>query len=64
MNRVVARERLEAETAEVARALAGRPQRALRAAKEAMRRGAGLPLDAALRLEALLAERAARGDQP
>ncbi|MDE3094688.1 MAG: enoyl-CoA hydratase/isomerase family protein [Chloroflexota bacterium] len=64
VHRVVARERLEAETADVARALAARPQRALRAAKEAMRRGADLPLDAALRLEALLAERAGRGDPP
>ena len=64
VHRVVPRERLEAETADIARALAARPQRSLRAAKEAMRRGAGLPLDAALRLEALLAEGAGRGDPP
>ncbi|MHB8684750.1 MAG: enoyl-CoA hydratase/isomerase family protein [Dehalococcoidia bacterium] len=64
VNRVVPRARLEAEAAAVARRLAGHPQRALRAAKDAMRRGADLPLDQALRLEALIADRASQGDAP
>ncbi len=58
VNRVVPPVRLEPETTAIARRLAAQPERALRAAKEAMRRGADLPLDDGLRLEALLAERA------
>jgi enoyl-CoA hydratase/carnithine racemase len=55
--RVVPRERLAAEAERVAAALGAQPPRALAAAKEAMRRGAGLPLDQALALEALGASR-------
>lgn len=57
VNRVVPRERLLGEAGEVARKLATQPEAALRAAKEAMRRGAGMPLDAALAVEAAIAER-------
>jgi enoyl-CoA hydratase/carnithine racemase len=57
VQRVVPRERLLAETAEVSRALAAQPPHAVAAAKEAMARGAALPLEAALRLERELALR-------
>lgn len=54
---VVPRERLTAESERIAMALAARPPRALAAAKEAMRRGADMPLEQALALEALVASR-------
>lgn len=54
---VVPRVRLEVEAAAVAARLAAQPEVALRGAKEAMVRGADLPLDAALRLEAMIAMR-------
>ena len=63
VQRVVPRERLLAEATEVAKTLASQPPRAVAAAKEAMLRGAGLPLEDALRLEALLARRVASGDR-
>jgi len=55
VTRVVPRARLYDEAAAVAAKLASMPAAALRAAKEAMTRGAGLPLDAALRVEAAIA---------
>jgi enoyl-CoA hydratase/carnithine racemase len=57
VQRVVPRQRLLASAAEVASALAAQPAAAVAAAKEAMLRGADMPLEAALRLEAVLAER-------
>jgi enoyl-CoA hydratase/carnithine racemase len=63
VNRVIPRERLLGETGEIARKLAAQPEAALRAAKEAMSRGAGMPLDAALAVEAAIAERVA-GEMP
>lgn len=54
VNRVVPRARLDAEAMAVANKLAGLPADAVRAAKEAMVRGAELPLEQGLRLEALL----------
>ncbi|MEX2246291.1 MAG: enoyl-CoA hydratase/isomerase family protein [Dehalococcoidia bacterium] len=57
VSRVVPRARLHAEAQTIARQLAGGPQAALRAAKEAVVRGAGLPLEDALRLETMIAER-------
>jgi enoyl-CoA hydratase/carnithine racemase len=57
VNRVVPRERLLDAAREVALVLASRPPDAIRAAKEAMLRGAGLPIDAALRVEASIAAR-------
>ena len=57
--RSVPRAQLDAEAMALARKLAGQPQAALRAAKEAMIAGADLPMDAALRLESMLAERIA-----
>jgi enoyl-CoA hydratase/carnithine racemase len=57
VQRVVPRERLLPEVGEVAAALAAQPAAAIAAAKQAMLRGADLPLEAALRLEAVLAER-------
>ena len=60
VNRVVPRARLLAETTDVARRLVVQPEAAVRASKEAMRRGAGLPLEDALRVEAALAARLAR----
>lgn len=57
VQRVVPRERLLAEATEVARAVASHPPNAVAAAKEAMLRGADLPLEAALRLEAELGQR-------
>lgn len=55
VTRVVARARLRDEAAADAAKLASQPQAALRAAKEAMIRGADLPLDSGLRLETMLA---------
>jgi enoyl-CoA hydratase/carnithine racemase len=57
VQRVVPRERLLAEATEVARTLASHPPDAVAAAKEAMLRGADLSLEAALHLEAELAQR-------
>lgn len=54
---VVPRARLQAEATDVAARLAAQPEAALRAAKEAMVRGANLPLEPALRLEAMIAAR-------
>ena len=54
---VVPRARLATEADRIATTLAGRPARALAAAKDAMRRGAGLPLEQALAQEALVAAR-------
>ena len=56
---VVPRARLRDETLIVARALASMPPRAVAAAKEAMLRGAEMPLPDALRLEAMIAARLA-----
>lgn len=64
VTRVVPRDRLRDEAAAIAAKLASQPQAALRAAKEALVRGAGLPLEQGLRLEALLAERLADGGAP
>jgi enoyl-CoA hydratase/carnithine racemase len=61
VQRVVPRERLLAEATEIARTLTSQPPRALAAAKDAMLRAADLPLEDALRLEALLARRVADG---
>jgi enoyl-CoA hydratase/carnithine racemase len=57
VHRVVPRGELSREADVMAVKLAALPQRALRAAKEAMLRGADLPLDAALRLESMIAAR-------
>lgn len=57
VQRVVPRERLRDETELVVQRLLEMPQPALRAAKEAMMRGASLPLDAALHVESLIARR-------
>lgn len=57
VQRVVPRERLRAEAAEIAAALAAMPQEALRGAKEALLRCEGLPLEEALRVEATIARR-------
>ena len=54
VNRVVPRARLDDEAMAVAQTLAKQPAEAVRAAKEAMVRGADLPLDQGLRLEQLL----------
>ena len=61
VQRVVPRARLDAEAAAVAARLAAQPEAALRGAKEAMVRGADLPLEAALRLESMIAMRVAGG---
>jgi enoyl-CoA hydratase/carnithine racemase len=64
VTRVVARAQLEDEAMALARKLAALPQAPLRAAKEAMLAGADLPLDAALRLESMIAARTqARSDR-
>ena len=60
---VVPRARLGEETAKIAEQLASKPQAALRAVKEAMMLGADLPLDQALRIEAMIADRL-RADSP
>ncbi len=57
VHRVVTRERLHDEALALATRLASQPAAALQAAKEAIVRGADLPLDQALRLEAMLAAR-------
>jgi enoyl-CoA hydratase/carnithine racemase len=57
VNRVVPRERLHDEAAALAAKLASLPPEAVAGVKEAMLRGAGLPLEDALRLEALIAGR-------
>jgi enoyl-CoA hydratase/carnithine racemase len=57
LTHVVPRAQLLETTATIAAQLASKPQAALRAAKEAMIAGAVLPLDQALRTEALIAER-------
>jgi enoyl-CoA hydratase/carnithine racemase len=53
----VARAELDAAALAVAEQLAAQPPDAVRAAKEALARGMELPLEQALRLEALLAGR-------
>jgi enoyl-CoA hydratase/carnithine racemase len=62
INRIVPREHLHDEAAAITRKLASMPPAALQAAKEAMIRGAGLPLEAALRVEADIAARLACGE--
>ena len=57
VHRVVPRDRLPAETQRAALALAELDPRPVAAAREALLSGADMPLDAALRLEARLAER-------
>ena len=57
VHKVVPHDKLDDETLIVARRLAAQPARALAAAKDAMRRGAGLPLGEALLLEQLVAWR-------
>jgi enoyl-CoA hydratase/carnithine racemase len=57
VSRVVPLERLDGEAMEIATKLASLPAEAMRGAKEAMVRGTGLPLDEALRLEAMIAAR-------
>lgn len=59
VQRVVPRARLQDEAASVAAKLASMPEATLRGAKEAMVRGADLPLESALRLEAMIAVRVA-----
>lgn len=59
ITRVVPGAELQAEAETIAAKLASQPQDALRAAKEAMLLGADLPLDAALRVEAMIATRVA-----
>lgn len=59
VQRVVPRARLHDEAASVAAKLASMPEATLRGAKEAMVRGADLPLESALRLEAIIAVRVA-----
>jgi enoyl-CoA hydratase/carnithine racemase len=61
VQRVVPHARLEDEAADVASRLAAQPEAALCGAKEAMARGAGLPLEAGLRLEAIVATRVSAG---
>ena len=57
VNRVGPRARLRQETDALARKLAALPPAAVAAVKEAMLRGAALPLEQGLRIEALLGER-------
>jgi enoyl-CoA hydratase/carnithine racemase len=57
VSRVVPLEQLDATAIEIAAKLAALPPDAARAAKEAIVRGAGLPLEQGLRFEALLASR-------
>ena len=59
VQRVVPRASLHDEAALVAAKLASMPEAALRSAKEALMRGADLPLESALRLEAMIAARIA-----
>lgn len=58
VHRVVPRARLHDEGRDIAAKLAAMPETAIRGAKEAMIRGAGLPLDHALALERAIAARA------
>lgn len=60
VHRVVPRAALADETKEIALRLRAQPAHAVRAAKEAIMRGAEMPLEGGLRLEALLAARAMR----
>jgi enoyl-CoA hydratase/carnithine racemase len=60
VTRVVPAAKLQDEAMALARKLAAQPQAPLRATKEAMLLGADLPIDAALRVEAMIAERLAR----
>jgi enoyl-CoA hydratase/carnithine racemase len=60
VTRVVPAAKLQDEAMALARKLAAQPQAPLRATKEAMLLGAYLPMDAALRVEAMIAERLAR----
>jgi len=62
VSRVVPLERLEGEAMDIAAKLASLPADAVRAAKEAIVRGAGLPLDQALRWEAMIAARLRAGE--
>ncbi len=55
VNRVVPRAELDAATAECAATLASLSPAAVRGAKQAMLRGAGMPLEAGLRLERMIA---------
>jgi len=57
VNRVVAKAQLRDETDALAKKLAALPPAAVAAVKEAMLRGADLPLGQGLRLEALLGDR-------
>ncbi len=61
VQRVVPRAQLDAEARNLAAKLAGQPEAALRAVKEAMTRGGNLALESALRLEAMIAARIAAG---
>jgi enoyl-CoA hydratase/carnithine racemase len=58
VNHVVPRVQLETRTAAIAAKLAALPPAAARGAKEAMLRGASLPLEDGLRIEAMIAARA------
>ncbi len=57
VNRVVPRARLHEETSAIAAKLAALPAAAVQGVKEAMLRGADLPLEQALRLESMIATR-------
>ena len=59
VSRVVSRERLYDEAASMAAQIAALPRDAVRGTREAIRRGASLPLDEALHLEAAIAARVA-----
>ena len=61
VQRVVPRARLEAEAADLAARLSAQPEAAVRGAKEATAWGADLPLEPALRLEAMRAARVHAG---
>jgi enoyl-CoA hydratase/carnithine racemase len=59
VHRVVAPDALDATVEVLARRLLAQPADSLRAAKQALREGAGLPLDTAIRLESTLRQRLA-----
>jgi enoyl-CoA hydratase/carnithine racemase len=59
VQRVVPRARLMEEAAAMAASMASRPAAAMAGAKEALTRGASMPLEEALRLEATIAQRVA-----
>jgi len=61
VHRVVPRARLHDEAEAVARVLASMPEAAVRGAKEALLRGEGLPLEAALSIERTIAARITSG---